>query len=192
MDEMILAKKRKQVDEDAGIEYYLLMSMYDIKNGVTKKSLPLSDIFHVPYKMMPPELLHTSGSGLIMYMFESLRDQMGGGKDRDLIDRQHTLTSNWIKRQSECDFPQGSMRNGLIDGTKCQSSKRKENLFQLLCIAHITNGSCGMKRSLQYSDAKWKQYIEFLKQYLFMEEWFHDSNSKVEVVNARPQIAKVL
>jgi hypothetical protein len=25
-----------------------------------------------------------------------------------------------------------------------------------------------------------------------MEEWFHDSNSKVEVVNARPQIAKVL
>jgi hypothetical protein len=35
--------------------------------------------------MMPPELLHTSGSGLIMYMFESLRDQMGGGKDRDFM-----------------------------------------------------------------------------------------------------------
>jgi hypothetical protein len=29
--------------------------------------------------MMPPELLHTSGSGLIMYMFELLRVQMGGG-----------------------------------------------------------------------------------------------------------------
>jgi hypothetical protein len=39
--------------------------------------------------MMPPELLHTSGSGLIMYMFESLRVQVGGGKDRDLIDKQH-------------------------------------------------------------------------------------------------------
>jgi hypothetical protein len=25
-----------------------------------------------------------------------------------------------------------------------------------------------------------------------MEEWFHDSNNKVEVINARPQIAKVL
>ncbi len=78
------------------------MSMYDIKNALTEKNLPLSEYIHGPYKMMPPELLHTSGSGLIMYKFESLRDQMGGGKDRDLID---ILTSNLIKRQSECDFP---------------------------------------------------------------------------------------
>ncbi len=79
--------------------------------------------------MMPPELLHTSGIGLIMYMFESLRDHMGGRKDRDLIDRQHILISNLIKRQSEHDFPQGSMRNGLIDETQCQSSERNGNLF---------------------------------------------------------------
>jgi hypothetical protein len=142
--------------------------------------------------MMPPELLHISGSGLIMYMFESLRDQMGGGKDRDLINGQHILISNLIKRQSEHDFPQGSMRNGLIHGTKCQSFKQKGNLFQLLCIAHTTNGSRVMKRSLKYSDAKWKQYIDFLKLYLCIEEWFDDSNNKVEVINARPQIAKVL
>ena len=125
-------------------------------------------------------------------MFESLRGQMGGGKDRDLIDRQHVAISNLIMRQSECDFPQGSMRNGLIDGTNFQSSEQKGNLFQLLCIAHTTNGSCCMKRSLQYSDAKWKQYIKFLKQYLCMKEWFHDSNNKVEVINAQPLIAKVL
>jgi hypothetical protein len=125
-----LAKKGNQDNEDAGIEYYYLMSIYDIKNALTEKSLPLSDNIHGPYaKMMPPELLHTSGSGLIMYMFESLREQMGGGKDRDLIDRQHILISNLIKRQSERDFPQGSMRNGLIDGTKCQSSEQKGNLF---------------------------------------------------------------
>ncbi len=66
--------------------------------------------------MMPPELLHTSGSGLIMYIFESLRDQMGGEKDRDLIDKQHILILKLIKRQSEREFPRGSMRNGLIDG----------------------------------------------------------------------------
>jgi hypothetical protein len=87
------------------------------------KSLPLSDNIHGPYKMMPPELLHTSGSGFITYMYESLRDQMGGGKDRDLIDKQHILISNLIKRQSERDFPRGSMRNGHIGGTKCQSSE---------------------------------------------------------------------
>jgi hypothetical protein len=136
--------------------------MYDIKNALTEKSLSLSDSIHGPYKMIPPELLHTSGSGLIIYMFESLRDQMGGGKDRDLIDWHHIQISNLIKRQNECNFQRGSMRNGLLDGRKCQSSEQKGNLFQLLCIAHC------------------------------MEEWFHDSNNKLEVLNARPQIAKVL
>jgi hypothetical protein len=103
--------------------------MYDIRNALTEMSLPLSDNIHGPYKMMPPELLHTSGSGLIMYMFESLQNQMGGGKDEDLIDKQHIKISNLIKRQSEHDFPRGSIRNGLIDGTKCQSSEQKGNLF---------------------------------------------------------------
>jgi hypothetical protein len=105
--------------------------MYDIRNTLTEKSLQLSDNIHGPYKMPPPELLHTSGSGLITYMFESLRDQIGVGKDRDLIDRQHILISNLIKRQSERDFLGGSMKNGLIDGTKCQSSEQKGNLFRL-------------------------------------------------------------
>jgi hypothetical protein len=154
MDDINLAKKRKQDNEDAGIEYYRLMSMYDIRNTPNEKSLPLSGNILGPYKMMPPELLYSSGSGLIMYMFESLWDQMGGGKDRDLIDRQHVLISNLIKRQSAHDFPRGSMRNGLIDGTKCQSSERKGNLFRLLCIAHTTNGSRVMKRSLKYTGAK--------------------------------------
>jgi hypothetical protein len=136
--------------------------------------------------MMCPELLHTSGSGLIMYMFESLRNQMGGGKDRYLIDKHHVLISNLIKKQSEHDFPRGSMRNRLINGTKCQSSEQKGNLFRLLCIAHTTNGSLVIKRTLKYSDAKLKQYIEFLKLYLCLEEWIHDSNNKLEVINARP------
>ena len=182
--EDIFFQKRKQDDEDAGIAYYCLISMYDIRSALSEKCLPLSDNIHGPYKMMPPELLHASNSGLIMYMFESLRDQMGGGKDSDLVDKQHILISNLIKRQSEHDFPRGSMRNGLIDGTKCQSSEQKGNLFQLLCIAYTTNGSRVMKRSLKYSDTKWKQYIEFLKLYLCMEEWCHDSNNKLEVINA--------
>jgi hypothetical protein len=80
MDNINLVKRRKQDNEDAGIEYYLLMSMYDIKNVLTEKSLPLSDNFYGPYKMMPPELLHTSGSGLIMYMFESTQGTAGKRK----------------------------------------------------------------------------------------------------------------
>jgi hypothetical protein len=136
MADINYAKKWKREDEDAGIEYYCSISMYDIRNALTEKILPLSDNIHGPYIMMPPELLHTSDSGLIMYMFKSLRDQVGGGKDRDLIDRQHILIPNLIKRQSEHDFSQGSMRNGLFYGTKCQSSEEME-ICSNYCVLHV-------------------------------------------------------
>jgi hypothetical protein len=86
--------------------------------------------------MMPSELLHTSGSGLIMYMFESLRDQMGGGKDRDLIDKQHIQISSLIKRQSECDFSLGSIRNGVIDEQNV-SLQNKREICSNYCVLHI-------------------------------------------------------
>ncbi len=96
---------RKQDDEDGGIQYFRSVSRYDINNAFLEKHLPLSNNVHGPYKMMPPELLHTSGSGLIMYMFELLHHQLGSGKDPDNINQEHIVVSNIIKRQRECDFP---------------------------------------------------------------------------------------
>jgi hypothetical protein len=145
-----------------------------------------------PFRMMLPELLHTSGSGLIMSMFESLRLHLGGGIDQDDIDQEHIVVSNIIQRQSERDFPRGSMCNGLIDGTKNQASEWIGNLFQFLCIAHQTKAKTILKNLLQLSDVRWRKFIHFLKSYLAMEEWFHDSNDKDKVHNARNEIAKVL
>ncbi len=85
------------------------------------------------------------------------------------------------------------MRNGLIDGTKCQAEERKGNLFLLLCIVHTTDGSNKLQRALGHpSQKRWKKFLEFLKLYLSMEEWFHDCNRKEEVTNSRDMIAKVL
>jgi hypothetical protein len=182
---------RKQNYDDGGKQYFKSVSRYDIKNAFLQQFMPLSDNVHGPFRMMPPELLHTSGSGLIMYMFESLRIHLGGNIDQDYIDQEHIVVSNIIQRQSERDFPRGSMRNGLIDGTKIQLSKRKGNLFQFLCIAHKTKAKTILKNSLQLSDVEWRKFIHFLKSYLAMEEWFHDSNDKDEVHNARDEIAKV-
>jgi hypothetical protein len=186
------AKKRKREDADGGESYFKSISLYDINNAFTEKHMPLSDHVHGPFKMMPPELLHTSGSGLIMYMFESLRMQIGNGKHRDFLDKQHVIISNVLKRQSERDIPRGSMRNGIIDGTKCQSSERKGNLFRLMCIAHTEKGREVLQKSLNLSDIKWKKFIHFLKMYLAMEEWFHDCNDKEEVKKSRLEISKVL
>jgi hypothetical protein len=59
-------------------------------------------------------------------MFESNRDQMRCGKDRDFIDKQHTQISSLIKRQSEQDFPRGLIINGLIDGTNISLLNERE------------------------------------------------------------------
>ena len=80
------------------------MSQYDIENAYVNIDLPLSDIHHGPYSMFPPELLHTPAAGLIIYMFESLCFDMGGGKARDNIDKQHIRMNSSIKRQSDRDF----------------------------------------------------------------------------------------
>jgi hypothetical protein len=185
-------KRRKRNDNDGGVQYFKLVSMYDIKNAFLEQFIPLLDNVHGPFRMMPPELLHTSSSGLIMYMFKSLCYHLGGGIDRDYIDQEHIVVNNMKKKQSGHDFPRGLMQNGLIDGTKYQSSEHKGNLFQLLCIAHQTKATIVLKTALGLSDIQWRQLIHFLKSYLAMEEWFHDSKDKDEVNSSRVEISKVL
>ncbi len=90
-------KRHKRNDEDGGKHYFRSVSRYDMKNAILKKYMPLSDHIHGPFKVMPPELLHTSGIGLIMFMFKSIRQQIGGGKDHDFMDQEHIVVSNIIK-----------------------------------------------------------------------------------------------
>jgi len=184
-------------------ETYRSISKHPIKNALLQPDLPLSDIIHGPYRMMPPELLHTSGSGLIMYMFESLRDMIETKKSRELLDELHIQLSLHLQRQSERDFPCGSIRNGIIDGTKIQSIERRGNLFRLLCLAHTTSGRNALihgvwNRSITDLDENEivvnyeKQWKDFLKLYLSLEEWFHDENLITEVDESSTFIAKVL
>jgi hypothetical protein len=70
-------KWRKRNDNDGGVQYFKSVLMYNIKNAFLKRFIPLLNNVHGPFRMMPPELLHTSGSGLIMCMFESLHYILG-------------------------------------------------------------------------------------------------------------------
>ncbi len=148
LEDMCKAKQSKRNNYKEGLAPFKSMSRYDIKNALTCKYLPLSDHKHGANVMTPPELLHASGSGVVKYIFESLRNQIGSGKDHNNIDKKHVRMYMIIKQQSERDFPRGAMRNGLIDGTRCQAQERKGNLFLLLCIAHTTNGSNKLQRAL--------------------------------------------
>jgi hypothetical protein len=153
------AKRWKRVDIDKWKNYFKSMLWYNVRVALLEKHLPPSDGIYGPFKMMPPELLHTSGSELIMYMFELLHHQLGGGKDRHFIDQDYIIISNIITRQSEWNYPRRLTQNGLIDGTKCQSSERKRNLFRLMCIAHRTTAGNVLKSALNLSDGTWKKCI---------------------------------
>ena len=49
-------KRRKELDEDNGAEFFRNISTYDIDNALHDDHLPLSDNIHGPYKMMPPDI----------------------------------------------------------------------------------------------------------------------------------------
>ncbi len=114
LEDMQLAKMIKLNNERKGQDHFKLISWYDIINALTDKYMPLSDDCHGLCGMMPLKLLHTSGSGLILYIFESLRVWIGCGKDRDEVDKYHIWISSIIRCQSEHDFPREAMCNGLV------------------------------------------------------------------------------
>ncbi len=59
MDEMRDLKLLKQTDKELALTRFKELSRYPKSNALTKKYMPLSDVHHGPYCMMPPELLHT-------------------------------------------------------------------------------------------------------------------------------------
>jgi hypothetical protein len=182
----LLATKRNE-----GLEAFQRISRYPIKNAFLERGIPLSDAIHGPFRMTPPELLHTSGAGLIMYMFKVIAERIGLGINRDNIDTQHTRMQGCLTRQSERDIPRGALRNGIVDATKCQASERRGNFFSLACIAHTHDGLL-LKECLGLSNEQWKQLLWFMRQYLALEDWFHCANNKSQVRNSRRKIGKVL
>ena len=96
-----------------------------------------------------------------------------------------------LTRQSERDLPRGATRNGVVDGTKCQASERRGNFFSLTCIVHTADGIL-LKECLGLRTDQWRTLLWFMRQYLALEEWYHCSNEKAEVRNARRKIGKVL
>ena len=180
-----------RMNKSDGEKAFQQISRYPIKNAFLQPGLPLSDPIYGVFRMTPPELLHTSGAGLILYIFRVMAETVGAGLLRHDIDMQHGRMMGALSRQSERDIPRGATRNGVIDGTKCEASERRGNLFSLACISFTTEG-LALKEGLQMSNEKWRSFRFFIRQYLAMEEWFHSINDKDEVRHARSKIASVL
>ena len=187
-----LRMNTKEGNEKVAKRYFKLQSRHNINNALYQARLPLSDGEYGANRMCPPELLHTLDAGLTIYILESLQDLIRVGSCREELDYEHRRMYRTLKRQSERDLPRGAIRSGLIDTTRCQSSERKGNLFILLCIAHTSVGEMILRTELGLNKTEWQHWLLFLRMYLSMGEWFHDSRPKEEVRDARVAIAAVI
>ncbi len=138
---------RQRHTESAGLDRYRDLSRYAIKNSLTRKHMPLSDNVHGPSRMMPPEVLHVFYAGLLWYIFTSMQLCIGSSKLRDEIDKMHVRVTQDVKCQSDRDLPRGSMRNGIIDDTKCQSEERQGNFFLPFWFVFLSRLENKSKRS---------------------------------------------
>ncbi len=104
------------------------------------KTPPLSDLVYGIFWMTPLERLHTTSEGLTKYMIDSLCNTIGDTDDgKKLLNKienlPHTLHFN-IKRNSKCDLPRGSARNGALKNTHVSETEHRGNMFRLLCLCH--------------------------------------------------------
>ena len=102
---------------------------------------------------------------------------MYGKKKKDLLalaalDELHQELSYILSRNSERDRPLNSVRNGIIDSTKTQSSELLGNFYSLLCLSYTAHGRESLAHALGSDDAI-DDFRECIKLYLGMEAWFH-------------------
>ena len=91
VEEMTDAQALLRRDRTSGLELFQSISWYPIVNALLQPGLPLSDDIYGPFRMTPPELLHTSGAGLILYIFKSLAERLGCGIYRNELDEWHVM-----------------------------------------------------------------------------------------------------
>lgn len=168
------------------------MSRHCVHNALYQSKLPLSDMVHGANRMCPPESLHVMDAGITMYMQESLESRISKGRSMAELDSLQNRMFHAIRRSSERDFPRGTTRSGIVGTTRCQSSERKGNLFLLLCVAHTADGRLILQFELDYSKKQYDRWLDLLKLYLAMEEWFHDARDKEEVELARELVADII
>ena len=95
-------------------------------------------------------------------------------------------------RNSERDFPRNSNRNGFLKNTLVNANERRGNMFLFLCICHTPTIEKILCPKLREHGIFLFEMKECLKLYLAMDKWFHNTNPKEEVRNARELIGQTI
>ncbi len=161
--------------------------------NASNDNIPLSDLKCGVYGMTPPERLHTTCEGCTKYIFKSLLDTItnctrGNALIREMELLHYTLHFEW-SGNSERDYPQSAGRNGPMKHSKMTRSERRGNLLCLLCLSHTDTITPNLHAKLREQSISMNKLYKCLM-YLSMEEWFHESNLKEEVLASHPLVAQ--
>jgi hypothetical protein len=114
------------------------LSKKDIKNAFD--NVPFGDLTYGLLGSVPAEMLRVGGTGVLKYIFEYLNNLIAGDIDKETFDDLHRQLVKDAQRQSERDFLQTFVRNGITDGTKMCGSECVGIAFILLCLFHTQLG----------------------------------------------------
>jgi len=171
-----------------------LISKKKIRNAFD--NVPLSDLEHGIFGVVPAEMLHVSGTGLLKYIFKCLCNLIGTEKknkhEKEAFDDLHRCLVGDAQRQSEKQMPRMSIRNGITDGTKMCGSERVGNCFILLCAIYTKQGSTLLAPGLARKTIRLKDIRNCIKLYLAFEQWVNESHSIQEVIDGRGLLAHLI
>lgn len=167
------------------------ISKLNIDNAFHTAGVPLSDQVHGIFKMTPPELLHTTEEGLSKYMLISF-GKLIPDETRNRMELLHQRIHSEVSSNSDNCFPRGSDRSGFGNTAKQQGVEVRGNIFRFVILCHTEEADNWIFPALRAKGIGRDDFLECLKLYLSMEDWFHNTNLIEEVKSARPLIAKVI
>ena len=112
------------------------ISKHDITNAFMRDGIALSDQEHGIYRMLPPELLHTTQEGITKYIISTFSCIIGKKSVKNISEAVHRRFHQLSRRNSERDLPHSAARTGFLKCTLVCAYERRGNLFALLCILY--------------------------------------------------------
>ena len=135
-------KQKSASFKTAGHDFMKNISKHPINNAFMDIGIPLSDLEHGIFRMLPPERMHTTDEGITKHSISALASMIGdnvrGKEVKYTVDNVHHSIQKTLSRNSERDFPRTANRTGFLQNTLVNANERRGNLFIFLCILHTS------------------------------------------------------
>jgi hypothetical protein len=156
---------------------------------VWEKGVPLADMIHGINLITPPEMLHTVGVGIAVYIIAVIKDCLNDSTRTELdflyIDLYHDL-----KRNCDHDYYESSLHKGATETVK---QGALENIGHLLSLAALCTTDAGINLLDKKIDGAHPSLIQHTLIHLLASVvWLHSDNNKEDVRKSEAAFGKVL